>query len=87
MNEKLQETLAALRKEIEKLSVDDKESKARLEQLIHKLELKLERPDDTAHHQSLTDGLSESLTYFEVSHPRITGVLNDLMMTLSNMGI
>ncbi len=87
MNEKLQETLDALRKEIDKLAPDERESKDRLEQLVRKLELKLDRPDDTNHHQSLTDGLSDSLTYFEVSHPRITGVLNDLMMTLSNMGI
>ncbi len=87
MNEKLQETLKALREEIDNLSADDQESKARLEELVEKLELKLERPDDTVHHQSLTEGLSESLTYFEVSHPRITGVLNDIMMTLSNMGI
>ncbi len=87
MNEKLQETLKALREEIDNLSIEEKESKARLEELVEKLELKLERPEDTIHHQSLTDGLSESLTYFEVSHPRITGVLNEIMMTLSNMGI
>jgi len=87
MNEKLQETLQALRKEIDKLKPDETESKDRLEQLIRKLELKLDRPDDTNRHLSLTEGLSDSLTYFEVSHPRITGVLNDLMMTLSNMGI
>ena len=87
MNEKLQETLKALREEINNLSIEEKESKARLEELIEKLELKLERPEDTIHHESLTDGISESLTYFEVSHPRITGVLNEIMMTLSNMGI
>ncbi len=87
MNQKLQETLQALREEINKLRPDDRESKDRLEQLVRKLELKLDRPDDTTHHHSLTEGLSDTLTYFEVSHPRITGVLNDLMMTLSNMGI
>lgn len=87
MNKKLQETLKALREEIDNLSADEQESKARLEELVEKLQLKLERPDDTVYHQSLTEGLSESLTYFEVSHPRITGVLNEIMMTLSNMGI
>ncbi|MCI0442431.1 DUF4404 family protein [bacterium] len=87
MNNKLEDTLASLRDEIAKLPAHDYESKERLQQLIESLEKKLEYPENSEHHQSLTDGLSDSLTYFEVSHPRITGILNDIMMALSNMGI
>ncbi|MGH8499371.1 MAG: DUF4404 family protein [Methylococcales bacterium] len=87
MNEQLEETLAALRTEVSKLSDLDLESKRKLESFIRNLEIKLNSPDDREHHHSLTEGLSDSLTHFEVSHPRLTGILNDVMMTLSNMGI
>lgn len=87
MNEQLEETLAALRTEVSKLPDQDLDSKQKLEALIHSLEKKLESPDDTEYHESLSEGLSDSLTHFEVSHPRITGILNEVMMALSNMGI
>lgn len=87
MNEQLEETLAALRREVSKLSDLDPESKRKLEALIENLEKKLERPEDVEYHHSLTDSLSDTLTHFEVSHPRLTGILNDVMMALSNMGI
>ena len=86
-NEQLEETLIALRKEVSKLSDLDRESKGKLESLIQSLEKKLEIPNDVEYHHSLTEGLSDSLTHFEVSHPRLTGILNDVMMALSNMGI
>ncbi|MGH8551701.1 MAG: DUF4404 family protein [Methylococcales bacterium] len=87
MNQQLEETLASLRTELSKLSDLDPESKDKLESLIRNLEIKLESPNDRAHHHSVTKGLADSLTHFEVSHPTLTGILNDVMMTLSNMGI
>lgn len=87
MNQQLEETLAALRGEIAKLPDLDSESKQKLDSLIRNLELKLESPNDRERHHSLTDGLSDSLTHFEVSHPTLTAILNDVMMALSNMGI
>ncbi|MGH8551455.1 MAG: DUF4404 family protein [Methylococcales bacterium] len=87
MNEQLEETLAALRSEVSKLSDLDPESTRKLEALIQNLEKKLELPEDLEYHHSLTAGLSDTLTHFEVSHPRLTGILNDVMMALSNMGI
>ncbi len=87
MNEQLEKTLAALRSEVSKLADLDIESKRKLEALIQNLETKLESPDDIEHHHSLTEGMSDMLTHFEVSHPRLTGILNDVMMALSNMGI
>ncbi len=87
MNQQLEETLAALRTEVSKLPDLDLESKRKLESLIQNLEIKLDSPNDQEHHHSLTEGLSDSLTHFEVSHPTLTGILNDVMMALSNMGI
>jgi chaperonin cofactor prefoldin len=85
MKEKLSETLDSLRAEIDRLHTDDTESKERLEKLVQSLENKLENPDDEG--QSLQEGIKDSITHFEVSHPRITAILNDIMMALSNMGI
>jgi chromosome segregation ATPase len=85
MKQKLTETLDALRAEIDQLHTDDAESKQRLEKLVENLEKKLEHPDDDDHH--LNEGIKDSITHFEVTHPRITAMLNDIMMTLSNMGI
>ena len=31
--------------------------------------------------------LKETLTELEVTHPRVTGIMNDLMVALSSMGI
>ncbi len=87
MNKKLEDTLAALRNEVANLPEEDKHSKEKLNALILNLEKKLASPDNAENHQTLTEGLADSLTHFEVSHPRITGILNDIMMTLSNMGI
>ena len=33
------------------------------------------------------DHLKETLTELEVTHPRLTGIVNDLMVALSSMGI
>ena len=33
------------------------------------------------------DQLKDTLTELEVSHPRLTGIVNDLMVALSSMGI
>jgi hypothetical protein len=44
-------------------------------------------PEDAAHHQSLLQDLRQSISQFEVSHPRTTAILNQIMVTLGNMGI
>ncbi|NIT59402.1 MAG: DUF4404 family protein, partial [Aliifodinibius sp.] len=33
------------------------------------------------------DELKEAINRFETEHPRTTAILNDIMVTLSNMGI
>ncbi len=67
--------------QVNSLPVDKKE---KLEGLIDSIEAGLED-------ESLTDDLNESLNEtvaeFEVSHPRLTAIINDIMVTLSNLGI
>lgn len=87
MNQKLIDVVESLRAEIENLDTTDRASKEKLENLISEIETKLASPDDEFHHKTLTESLTDNVTHFEVSHPTITGILNDLMVKLSNMGI
>jgi hypothetical protein len=84
--EKLSASIESLRAEIENLKVDDAAAKSRLDALIEELEKQLSEPEHggTA---TLNASVTEMIEHFEVEHPRITGILNDLMVTLSGMGI
>jgi seryl-tRNA synthetase len=75
-----------LRNEIEQLGDSHPELKARLEGLLDELEDKLEATDDE-NHLHLVEDMKEAVSQFEVEHPTITGVVNELMVALSNMGI
>lgn len=88
MNEqKIFDALEELRQEIEKLEISDPKNKERLTGLVQSIEQRMipgvvdtEQPD-------LIEEVKDVVTQFEVEHPRITGILNDIMMALSNLGI
>lgn len=83
----LTQALEKLRREIGALDTADEASRHKLEQLVEDLEKKLENPEDTELHEDLADRLRDSMLELEVSHPRLTSIMNDIMMKLSNMGI
>ncbi len=84
----------ALRKLLEQLqgelkqadSVDDqgRELLRGLEAEIHQF---LERADDESARSSFMQGLEDTITHFEVTHPALTRVLSDMLTTLSNAGV
>ena len=80
------EALFKLRNEIEGLDDSNPDLKARLEGLLDELEDRLEGAEDEEH-LDLVEDMKDAISQFEVEHPRITGVVNDLMVALSNMGI
>lgn len=84
-NQKLHEDLKRLRDEINHLAADEVESREKLNQLIGELEAKLENPDEDD--EGLMDNVKDAIKHFEAEHPRATAILNDIMVTLSNMGI
>jgi predicted nuclease with TOPRIM domain len=86
-DEKLRHSLDELRSEIERLEAEEAQIRERLDSLISGVEARLDKPDDSAHHQSLVQDLRQSISEFEVSHPRATAILNQIMVTLGNMGI
>lgn len=80
--------LERLRKEIEQLDNADQASRDRLDRLIEEIEARLRQSDEEDDDdESLQDRVQEAIVEFETEHPRATAILNDIMVTLSNMGI
>ncbi|MDH3640164.1 MAG: DUF4404 family protein [Gammaproteobacteria bacterium] len=85
--EQLRKSLDGLRDELNELGEDSHETRERLSQLIAELEVQIEELGESGDTETLVDNLRKRVEYFEVEHPRVTRVVNDIMMTLSNMGI
>ena len=83
---KIHDDLERLWAEISHLAADDVASRNRLDQLVNELETKLENPD-AVEDDGLMNNLKEAIAHFETEHPRATAILNDIMVTLGNMGI
>lgn len=87
MNEKkLSDLLSDLRSEVGKLGTDEDASQERLENLIDRIQKRLDEPDEEEHN-SLLESLDESIRYFEVTHPTLTRLLDNINRTLSSLGI
>ena len=82
----LEDSLNNLRSEIKALDIGDDEARRRLEQLIREIEQTLAHPDVAAA-GTLGDQLKTSVLSFEVSHPRLAVVMNEVVEKLSQMGI
>ncbi len=85
--ERLRRSLEELREELARLEIEDDVERARLAALVEDIEHGLDNPDDVAHHANVVAGIEEAISRFEVEHPRATGILNHIMVTLGNMGI
>jgi hypothetical protein len=83
----LEESLNRLRSEIESLGIGDEHARQRLEKLIRDIETTLENPKQAAADQPLGEQLKGWILNFEVSHPRVAAVMNEVMEQLGNMGI
>ncbi len=82
----INEALYTLRHEVEQLEDSQPELKEKLESLLSELEDQLEASED--HHRlHLVEDFKTALSQFEVEHPTATGVIGELMLTLSNLGI
>lgn len=84
--ESLVNDLERLRREIAQVASNNPDSYRKLNALISDLENRLaymHEQDDTG----LADRVKNEITHFETAHPRATAILNDILVTLSNMGI
>ncbi len=83
----LRDDIEKLRNEIASLSPDEDASKEKLESLLQDIESSLDAEEQNENQSELLAGLKESVNHFETEHPRATAIINDIMVTLSNMGI
>ncbi len=83
----LRKLISELNDEIESLAPGNESAKAKLGQLIEDIETRLDNPEDSEHHAGVVENVQSTIRQLEVEHPRATGILNNIMMTLSNMGI
>jgi len=82
----LDDSLQALRSEIQALDSVDAESRARLERLVADLGTNLGRPGGGSG-DGIAERLRSSIVSFETSHPRLAVVMNDVLEKLSAMGV
>lgn len=75
-----------LREEVAALPDEDREARDRLNTAIAELDKKLDDPGTEDHH-GLVGNLQQSIKELEARHPDTTTLLNNIMMTLANMGI
>ncbi|MGH8460044.1 MAG: DUF4404 family protein [Stenotrophobium sp.] len=86
--QELRETLEQLRTDVQSLAFRDENSRARINQLISAIERQLESANVVAPLSSVgLDGLSSTLTQFEIEHPQLAMTLNRIVSALSSMGI
>ena len=86
-DDRLRQSLSELRSELERLEAEEAQVRERLDALIAGVEMHLDQPADSARQQSLVEDVRQSISQLEVSHPRTTAILNEIMVTLGNMGI
>lgn len=84
--QEISELLSSLRQAIADLEGGQPEAKSKLEALVGKIEPYLEEAEAKSH-PHLVDDVKEAVSQFEMDHPTLTGVLNELMVALGNMGI
>ncbi len=84
----LDESLETLRAEIRALDSGDEEARQRLDRLVREIETRIDGSSGEADaDDSLTGGLKAAILNFEVSHPRVAVLMNDVLEKLSAMGI
>lgn len=85
MNEReLREQLRRLSAELEHLP-DMSEHRQHLQRLIGDIEGRLGGDPDEG--ESLLDQVETAVSMFEAEHPRLAAVLNNIMVTLTSMGV
>lgn len=85
----LRDDLLRLHKELSKINSLDAESQELLVHLKNDIQKVLEHRGENmaAPHGDLLKGLTESSRYFELSHPHLLAIVNNIIATLNNLGI
>ena len=84
---RLEASLRTLRAEIATLDTGDDDARRRLASLVGELERAVADPAKSGERRSLGEQLRSSILRVEAAHPRLAGVLNEVVESLGNMGI
>ncbi|NJK40262.1 MAG: DUF4404 family protein [Acaryochloridaceae cyanobacterium SU_2_1] len=85
--EDILKSLQLLRAELAKLEGADAQTLERLALLIKDVERQVDNPESHEQREALVQNLPVLIEQFEVDHPQMTETLNQILMTLSGMGI
>ncbi len=87
--EKLKSNLDALHEEITKTETENPDEQKKLSELTDNIQNVLGDPGDVSfgHHRNLMNGLNDALESFEVSHPTLTTLINNVITSLNALGI
>ncbi len=87
MDENLKKLKMDLDAKIRKMEGLDDISREKLDKLVSYVDMKLQKPYDPVNHDRLIGHLEDTIHYFEVTHPDLTLVMNNMLTMLSNLGI
>ncbi|MCX8048391.1 MAG: DUF4404 family protein [Methylohalobius sp.] len=79
----LDDSLKRLRSELESV---DEATRKRLEAWVERIEQRITE-GKAAEDRGLLQEWEEEVMHFEVEHPRLVAIVNDIMLALSSMGI
>ena len=80
----LQDALEALRAEVRRMAVSHPEEKERLEALLADLE---GAPARGASDPGVLSRARDAVAHFEAKHPTVTAILNDVLVSMGNVGM
>lgn len=83
----LRAAVERLRQEVDAMPNLDPASRKRLQAVLDAMRADEEGEPTSATPERRIDTVREAIEEFEVTHPRATAILNDILVTLSNMGI
>jgi len=86
-HDKLKEKLSRLEKSMKDIDKTDVESKNRLSKIIKQIQLKLKDQSDVTVHYDTLSQLENAIVHFEVKHPAVTEILNEITTILVSLGI
>lgn len=86
---RLHDSLQELHSEIQQTPSHDSVSEEKLNDLLENVNNVLEHPADVSfdHHRNLMKSLKDSVEYFEISHPKLTGLISNVINSLNALGI
>lgn len=83
--QQLYQQLEALKSELDNSPALSGETREKMLGLIDRMEEQMHSPEHD--HDSVSEQFKSLVAEFEVSHPTLTRVVNNLLVTLGNMGV